>query len=60
MFCMYLDIADKSSSIQYLWLAYSSEAIVLDPMGGLEMLADCFTEEIEGSLEGLSGPPRPL
>lgn len=57
---MYLDIADKSSSIQYLWIAYSSESIVLCPVGGLGMLANCFIEEMEGSLEGLSGPPRPL
>lgn len=58
MYFWYLSIA-KSSSIQYLWIAYFSEVIVLSPIGGLEMLADCFIEEMEGNL-GLSGLSRLL
>lgn len=30
-FGIYLDIADKSSSTPYSWIAYSSEAIVPGP-----------------------------
>lgn len=58
--CFSLDTDGRYSSIKYLWIAYASEDTVLGPVGGLEMLADCFTEGIEGNLEDLAVPSVPL